>query len=106
MLDELFIDMCEIGNLAEVKRQSFSHSVDSPSMTFGLCWAAMYGNCDIVVYLVSLGVDFIGYGGNGLPISWAAINGHLPVVKHLLSVGATINPLDVSLPATTGTLNW
>lgn len=102
MLDERFIDMCETGNLAEVKRLSPSHSLDSPSLAFGLCWAAMYGHCDIVVYLVSLGVDFRGYGDDGLPIRWAAMNGHLPVVKQLLSVGATINPSDISIASDNG----
>ena len=99
-MDERFIDACEDDNLALVK--SMAPSADTTSISFGLCWAAMYGHCDIVIYLVSIGADFKGYGGDGLPIRWASMNGHLPVVQYLLSLGAAISSDDVSFAADKG----
>ena len=97
-MDEQFIDACEIGNLDLVK--SLSVSVESGSLPFAICWAAMYGNLPVVVYLVSIGADF--NADDGLPIRWASMNGHFTVVKYLLSLGATIGPSDVSIASDNG----
>ena len=59
--------------------------------------AASFGRTEMVVHLISLGVDInrIGGGFDAAPIKEAASEGHLDIVRYLLEAGAG---LDVSDP--------
>ena len=57
--------------------------------------ASMWGEVDLVSFLVNLGANIDARGSNGLtPLCGAVKNNHLEIVKKLLECGANINILD------------